>query len=409
MASTTTTTNNTVTNTADGTGFSEPLIGYVNLQNEETEDDLRMVVFSECCRSSTTKGLFFHEKRPSHFPAALDIFLWGGLSTRIHEVVKVCASKRQKSFALVMILAYFLIVAPLFWPLTFERLLEFSALAFFIYGALVAMVVFTLWIASRPFLNSLHLSMEAVVQDLAPHFHQVGYNITYEKQEGWFSHLAFIRFTPRHTEGEGVVDQLASTQAVALQRQQRHRFFRVAVYGQHVNPTSCGSDEYSLMQVRPPELGAFVDEFTWGAVMTEIRPLTAQYLQVKSWISLLPMILFYVTVLIPSLFFHRDLGGPWFFPVLLLMVFVPIFYPGSCLETFVLEKCRGQNILEQMQEKVQELAPMVEERSGYELVFSMEKDSCCSTGGFVRFEPSNKFGLGSLDHPTQLQVTMEHV
>jgi hypothetical protein len=61
---------------------SDSFVGRSEDQNVY-EDDWIMVVLSEC-DSSFPPGLMFYDQRPAHFPPAIDIFLWGGLSTKIN-------------------------------------------------------------------------------------------------------------------------------------------------------------------------------------------------------------------------------------------------------------------------------------------------------------------------------------
>jgi hypothetical protein len=294
-----------------------------------------------------------------------------------------------------------------------------SPLKLGLYSLGVTAIALIVWIklVQANLLSLFHNEMNEIVQDLALKFQEVGYSLSYEKQSYHFSHLAFIRFYPctassKKIDGDedftdpGGVFKESLNDDIHHDEQQapfqvafngygsitNHSFFK----GYHSRTYDDVNNSVYRTQLDPERIDTLIDEFTWGAVSTELRP---WMWTAHAWDTPLNSMAFIVASHFGVLFTLAHLYWPDSYlidiRVFLLMSYVVLHYVtvvsvmflricfGCCFE------CRRPNVLlnnrHEIEEKLSELSPLVEERSGYRLELFVD-----GRAGFVRFWPTDK-------------------
>src|SRR3569623_1171211 len=134
--------------------------------------------------------------------------------------------------------------------------------------------------------------METVVETMAPYFQAVGYDLSYEiqQQPQGIRLVSYIRIAPRGSTT--VMGSTSTTVRSTLPTHQsedgsipRRGAFRVVIYGKGILMAFPNSENL-FATLHDPERELGIDKFTWGAITTELWPLTVQYMQVKLGILL---------------------------------------------------------------------------------------------------------------------------
>ena len=366
--------------------------------------------------------------RPPLLPPALDRFLWGGLSVRVHEALTPLLRQYLRKVALCFVAGYMVALVPLlvvFGGTEFGGGSLAAGLAALYAGLCLAGTILMVRALTHALVPTLHHELEGAVCELSPHFRRVGYDLQYGiHKTGPISLYAFVRIvkwvptsevwmdrnnddapsSSHHEIGEGSGSDSSSS------RRQRRGIspggtlrsgglsaesvpawrpllssshmagddfsFRVAVTGRHSSP-QCRRQEHEFHSVRNSDLQAWIDPFTWGAIASELKPLSVEYSKARLPVS-------YVTTLVVPLI----LGYLGYIVALQVYLF-GFCIAGANFESFVPERLLGQqkflSIHHRARDLVRDLAPSVSERSGHELEYVTEYDGCGCASGYVVF------------------------
>jgi hypothetical protein len=390
---------------------------YLDLSDTHNNDEeLIMQAYREFgfgwsfARSLKYPGMF--DPRPAHCPDAIDAFLWGGLSTSVTEAFVPAAWKRlQLSFA-VRLVVFIIVFGPLFmsasppfqwmFPVT-----EDGTTTTYVYYILYSVIVFVL---SQVLLSCLVVpimkradeDLRLAIHEVAPHFHRVGYDLAYETRHARCgAYDAFVRIksaSPEH------VAQINSTDnAVVDEPSSVGPEFRVLVYGgvflgsywvRAMGFNNCSKGTYFFIDGRPSELKPCIDKFTWGAVATAMRPLTLDYSSKLRSMQFIVFLFFFVWLQL-----WDDVGVDICGSIL---TFVLLLVAPALVATFVLtpygyQKAHDAELRQQLEQKIQSMSPLVEERSGYSISAVAERTTWCSGQFqfFVYFQPRRGRGTNT--------------
>jgi hypothetical protein len=178
--------------------------------------------------------------------------------------------------------------------------------------------------------------------------------------------------------------------------------FRVLVYGgqglgsywaRAMGMNCCSKGTYLFVDGRPPELKHCIDPFTWGAVATEMRPLTLDYSTKLQSAGLTAFLFCFLWI---HLWDEADVDMfDSLLPFVLLFV-LPALVVTFVLQPYVYEKAHESELRQQLEQKIQSLSPLVEERSGHSI--SAVTESAVWVGqseSFVYFQPRGKIGANT--------------
>jgi hypothetical protein len=242
-------------------------------------------------------------------------------------------------------------------------------------------------------LRPLNVRMEAVARQLSPAFRVVGYTLEYKASPvRWLDPFceSYFRIAPYSPDAVAALTAEERDRAASLMkpfaaaadwtpgRSTSATAFRVAVYGRNVFAGPYGpAHEISFVSSQSFVFAkGRVDMATWGAIATEIRPLTDRYRSAKVWATNATWVFFYVMLLIfPALY------CTW-----LLVVLVQLSCPAP-VDSWWFEYVLRRSVLDQMRATVARLSPIVEERSGYTLHFETRPEGWFGgVGGYVLFK-----------------------
>jgi hypothetical protein len=241
--------------------------------------------------------------------------------------------------------------------------------------------------------------MEAVARRLDPAFRAAGHRLEYRSSpRSWYSPSYESYFCIAPCSGATAMTAEEREQAAALMKPfaaavpaaaagRSARAFRVAVYG----PKAWGGSLYSGSEVDFVSIQSFydvknrIDMATWGAVATEMRPLTDKYRAARTWASGVVLIPGCFYLYLPVEWTEQTWSISLLFALLLVMV-VQLCCPAP-VETWWFDYVLRRSVLDQMRDKVARLSALVEERSGYVLRFDTERHGCFGDiSGFVCFD-----------------------
>jgi hypothetical protein len=389
---------------------------YLDFSNshKNNDEELIMQVFREFgfgwsfARSLKYPGMF--DPRPTHCPEAIDAFLWGGLSTAVTEAFVPFARKRSQLSLAATILTCVLVMGPLNGRALppFQWLLpvaEDGATTTYLYYIIYSILVFVLSqvLLSRlvvPIMKRADVDLRMAVQEMSPHFHRVGYDLVYETLGARCgAYDAFVRIksassdhVARILEEGAVVDYPAIVGPA----------FRVLVFGgqglgsswaRAMGMNCCSKGTHLFVDGRPPELKHCIDQFTWGAVATEMRPLTLDYSTKLRSAGLTAFLFCFLWI---HLWDEADLDMFGSILHFVLLLVLPSLVVTFVLQPYVYEKAHESELRRQLEQKIQSLSPLVEERSGYSVsavtegaVWGGQSES------FVYFQPRGKIGANT--------------
>jgi hypothetical protein len=276
--------------------------------------------------------------------------------------------------------------------------------------------------------------MEAAVTELAPIFRRAGYDVEYHRGETdgtlttslWTRLLrscdrqSFVRIVPfqgvlspeeaaeasalwdpqRRSEAltSAAAATAATTAATALHSSGEHR---VAVYGAQAYPGHTGyGREPNFLSLRSLiQCREWLDEYTWGAVASEMRPFVDGYYQAQSGTCFTVLMLLQIPIAMSWV-------DTWYVAVphmvTLVCFFVLSYYP-TAVEDWWMTRVLGLPGLDEVQATVERLAPLVEERSGCRLLFRAEPEGCLGgTAAYVCFVPRGNNDSGGAEPPALL-------
>jgi hypothetical protein len=385
------------------------------------EQQLRLNVFREfLCSDRPASSPRYYEARPKHFPPELDAFLTGALYVSIHRAAVAFFPSYNAvyglPFAFTMGACIFALWGDLFQA-TEDGKHRFNYAGYAMYAACAYVLVTTVsCYTTRPAVRRFHERMEAVVQEMAPLFRRAGYDLQYHRREPivesaslWTRLLAicfresFVRIVPF----KGELTQEDAAKAAALWDPQRRSAgdpvaaavaagpaqpavgeeFRVAVYGAQAYTGQEGlGREHNFVMVRSfLQLCGRVDECSWGAVSTEMRPYTDRYNQTRNWYWLAGMVTYTLLTLTPDAFDSRNVFAPYI--VLVGFLFVFLLYPNAW-EARWLARVGVTPKSDEIRATLERLSPVVEDRSGYRLRLDIEPEGCLGgTCAYVSFVP----------------------
>jgi hypothetical protein len=342
-------------------------------------------------------------------PPAMDLFLWGGLSTRVRELLfrPNFDSKLTGSLVLVAILGmlYFSCSMAFQGWTDVLKILVVDIVCFRVatlmgplLGGFAAGYCGTLGFADcgDPATESLPALVQALrneADDLTPYFQERGWHIEYvsgsDEITNSFASLAafhYSYFRVSRTSAQKVGDDEASLpyQVVAEGKPDPPNF-RVALYGSPVwSPLRSllvrrNDREYTFLPGRPEKLRTPVDTFTWGAVAAELVPVTEDYMHCRMAGLLL-------TVFASQLLL---LHSPPFWRILVVVSAGALMYELAvpsveriCLRLFLYG---GRDPLACLEERTARVAPLVARRSGYRIEYRQKRD------GAVPFLPPHAY------------------
>lgn len=390
---------------------------YLDLSDTHNNDEeLIMQVYREFgfgwsfARSLKYPGMF--DPRPAHCPEAIDAFLWGGLSTSVTEAFVPAAWKRlQLSFA-VRLVVFIIVFGPLFISASppFQWLFpvaEDGTTTTYIYYILYSVIVFVL---SQVLLSCLVVptmkradeEIRLAIHEVAPHFHRVGYDLAYETRRARCgAYDAFVKIksaSPEH------VAQIHSKEAAVVHEPVSvGPAFRVLVYGgvrlgsyllRAMGFNSCSKGTYLFIDGRPPELKPCIDKFAWGAIATEMRPLILDYSRKLRSMQFASFLFFYVWL---HLWNDADVDICGSILTFVLLLVVPALVVTFVLTPYGYQKAHEAELRQQLEQKIQSMSPLLEEKSGYSISAVAERATWCSGQfqSFVYFQPRRGSGANT--------------
>jgi hypothetical protein len=379
--------------------------------------ELRLNVFREVLFAGRPpRSPRYYEARPKHFPPELNVVLTGGLYTSIHKAVVEFVPSYNEVYSGAMLIGCIVAFASdLFHVMEGgKRRFNYAGYQTCAVGVYVASTAASCYI-TRPIVGRFHYRMEAVVREMSPLFRRAGYDLEYHRREpvlesasSWWARLcgfclreSFVRIVPFR----GELTQEEAAKAAALFDPQRRSAgdptaataesvsgqsvggFRVAVYGAQAYPGQVGfGREPNFVMARSfQQFSDRIDEYSWGAVATEMRNYTDRYRQARTWPFAVALTVWSLPALMSDAFSSWYVVAPYL--VLVAFLYVVLFYPTK-LETWWLKRVGGIPELDELRATIQRLSPLVEERSGYALRLDMEPEGYLGgTCAFVCFVP----------------------
>jgi hypothetical protein len=342
--------------------------------------------------------------RPESFPPRVTVFHTGLVHTAYCQakMSSVDRAKRGPAFFGIGVLFVIPVVASVLSLGVLVAALAHgkgSSVAASLVGCMLLGIFFSLVaLGLRDRLLISGIDMDALIRELAPAFRVAGYDLEFCSPGRWYHPFCewYFRVAPfpagavamlsaeERSEAESILKPLAAAGEGAPGRAETA--ISVAVYGP--NAASLTQSVLSFVSNRSYDAVKHrIDMGTWGAVATEMLPLTAKYLEVRpraAMILLLSPAALLVSLPGPASW----TGKPWAVPLMLLPFFIHTFCP-TFIETWWLDRVLKRSVLEQMRVKVNQLSALVEERSGYALRFETRPESCFGgVGGYVHFELS---------------------
>lgn len=384
---------------------------YLDLSNSPNNgEELIMQVYREFgfgwsfARSPKYPGMF--DPRPAHCPECIDAFLWGALSTVVTEAFMPVARRRSQLNLAATLLVCILVIAPLIGKALppFQWMFpaaEDGTTETYIYYIIYSILVFVLSqvLLSRlvvPIMKRADEDLRMAIQEMAPHFHRVGYHLSYETRGarcGAYDAFVTIKSTSSDhaaqiLEEDDVVDEPAIVGPAE---------FRVHVYGgpclgsywaRAMGMNYCSKGTYFFVDGRPLELKHCIDKFSWGAVATEMRPLTLDY---SSKLRSLQFTSFLFWLLWIHLWDEADVDVFGSILPFVLLLVLPVFVVTLVVQPYVYRKAHDSELRQQLEQKIRSLSPLVEERSGYSIsTVTVSALLFGQSESFVYFEPRGK-------------------
>lgn len=386
------------------------------------DNELRVYVYRSVGWSWMMKPLepTFRGPRPVDFPQAIDVFLWGGLSTALHEGLLPLFRR------MILCLLVFYFVVLMVCTIAFADVLIVPGHPVANVARLVGLVLLTLTMAhgisSFLFLGTIHDRIDDAIHRVSIPFRHAGYDLSVETMWScqWrgcccFGKDCYIRIIPL-SGGPlplGLQDDYNDNNddfAISPLSTNR-REFQVAIFWSKGLAGLCGSASMPhFSEVRDIGTTQLVDSYTWGAIATQLQPLMYQYVNARTWTLSVGLWLGQVLVFLP-VWMPQRLGNwedSWWFTHLILGWFFVVLCSYNWVTRFVLETVLRRDVLGQMKQVVDELSPKVESRSGYTLQFELIESlgGFGSTGAFVRFLPSSNFTPAIVEASATTSTTM---
>ena len=384
-----------------------------NEQQEKEKEILRVHVYREDGFNFRlpVQTPTFRSARPSSLPAAIDVFLWGGLTSFLDAMVSPAIKRANRVFFGVYLFGFL----PLFGVTLYFLESYDSALLFFLQIFLLLLLNFVVaWAINRPKATALpHQIEEALLQEVVPHFRAVGYDLVLDVRKATcLSAVVCVRIVPLGSGTTTSSTLIADPPTTTASTQEG---FRVAVCGRNAYPTFfCSSKAAScpslMLPLDPGPIAATaapLDPFTWGAVATEIRPLALQVQNTKAWQWHFFILTFAAYIISGEM--DDSTGHMWsmmaFITLLTLQIPLavleedPMVYRLASFVTFL----RASALYTLLDHKVQELSPLVAARTGYDVSLVVEPDDWCrsSWGAYLSFQPCNTTNYNPNNQHTQ--------
>jgi hypothetical protein len=368
-------------------------------QYHQESEDLRLNVYREFLWTPwIPKSPRYWDARPEYFPPQVTVFHTGLLYA---QALQATVSARVGSYRGAVSLVCFLVVLFSLVVVLLNTSEEFSYP--YLLGSLVFLLAFycsqaVAGYVCRSELNRLHEQMEALARQLAPAFRAAGYDLEYKSSPArWHGAFceSYFRIVPRSADAvaaltaderdraESIMKPFAAADCTPGPLGSNERAFRVAVYGPNVGSENVINflSYQSIILVKPR-----IDMATWGAVATEMRPLTEKYRNARIWTVENPLLMtFAVFLLLPDAWLEKPWATILGFSLLLVALNQRCF--PAPVETWWFEYVLRRSVLDQIRAKVEQLSPLVEERSGYAMRFETRPEGCLGgVGGYVHFE-----------------------
>lgn len=370
--------------------------------------------------------------RPETLPPSIDKFLWGHLSIAVEDALAPIVFKGAMTSFWFIFLSFFLVsgvLALYFFPsVGTSSWINAAAALGLIVLVLAAILGVVLGLFNGPLIRSAPAAVERGLRKSAPHFRNASYDLCLEvvRLTGhrcwswcWDRQDAYVRIVRVHRadaddggawdNGEPSFDnrptrrsddgELSSFRVMVC----RPRLRRTPQWCPCLEPKAVGAGvsngELTFAFLRDPVASNLVDDGTWGAVATELRPLTREYFQVRCnsplerGISLLPVAI----ILLEALLSLDQYIGIWGYALLLVASYGLIL--GCPIPEKWLGLARFDELHRQCDAKVRDLAPGVADRTGFELSYEIETDFWGNRWGYVHFRRNTTPSSSSLPEP----------
>jgi hypothetical protein len=353
----------------------------------------------------------YYDARPATFPPEITVFHTGLLYSSVRQAGGTLSSKiaTYRSTAIFISAILFVVLLNMIVPANADEEGTYSRI-FILVLVSVSLIVAEVVAGClfRRELRRIDDKMEDVARRLGPAFGAAGHEIEYQSsQKSWYSPSceSYFRIAPRCAmvaggtmmmittaddecrKAEALMKPFAAATESASGRTTTTRTFRVAVYGPNAQGGRlCSGDEINFISDQSfDQVKNRIDMGTWGAVATEMRPLTEKYWTARMWtinVLLLPICFYwYVPAAWTAQTWSLSLLFAWE-----IVAAVQLLCPAP-VETWWFDFVLRCSVLDQMRDKVAHLSPLVEERSGYTLRFDTERYGCCDDiDGYVYFD-----------------------